>query len=72
MAKNIIANHGISVRLAAGYLCSYLIRLYELGIPILRFTQAKSDLLWLRYDQNGNIIASRSNSGRLADGQLVG
>ena len=53
--------------LAGGYLGSYLLKLYESSIPILLF----SNLKWLRYDPNRNIIASHSNSGRLADCQLV-
>ena len=57
--------------LAGGYLGSYLLKLYESSIPILPNTLAESDLKWLRYDPNRNIIASHSNSGRLADCQLV-
>ena len=35
------------------------------------FTQSKSDLKLLRYDQNRNIIASHGYAGRLADDKLV-
>ena len=40
-------------------------------MPILLFTLSKSDLKWLRYDQNRNIIACHGNLGRL-DIELVG
>ena len=45
-----------------------LIRLFKLNTPALLLKQSKSDLKWLRFDQNINIIASHGIYGRLADG----
>ena len=35
----------------------------ELNKPTLLFTQSKSDMKWLRYDQNRNSILRHGNSG---------
>ena len=39
--------------------------------PTLVFTQSKSDLKWLRYNQNTYIRDSHDISGRLAGDKLV-
>ena len=62
------ASQGISGRLAGVYIDWYL----DCMNWVYQFCfLSKSDLKWLRYDQNRNIEASHDNSGWLADDQLV-
>ena len=65
------------LKLAMAFLGDYMVasevasKIVSISGPTLLLTSSKSDLKWLRYGQNRNVIASHDISGRLAGCYLV-